>query len=298
MFIISSISFCIRTIIIASFKAVILILYPNLYINKFDFYYLLKCYSETEFGNHLIRNGLLEIIKKIKLIHGENFFARKNYSRIFIALKYFTNSKGYDQYRWLCCTNILTKIDDISIHKFYINAKSLYYSQIEKIAAIDSIRIRCSQFNLFDLSDIKDKSYLEVGGSTGLLPILAALLGFKSSINLEISPTLSAEGLDISKELSLTNYSTITNLKKDVQFDFISCHQVLEHVLDPCSFLNDLRQAMHNESLLFFSHGLDLLPYPGHIKSKMTFTDMLNLNKLVIIDEYTSLGNLFVIKKL
>ena len=290
-----NLNFLIREFLLVLSKSLFIFINPNYYIRKFDIDVITKNYSLNSSLETLVKNKLLNIIREITNIYGKNLFKRNLSGNIELSKKYFFNSKAFDQVRWVKHTFFGIYLNERNISNYYKSSKSLYYSQVEKLADKSSIECRLSQFKFINLSKINEKSYIEIGGSTGLLPLIAADLGFEIAINYEPSAVLSKEGLTIAKNLCLSNYLAVNKLPDDTKYDIISCHQVLEHILEPIKFLQIICSIMHNETELFLSHSLELFPYPGHIKHNVSFDSMLCNAGLKILDFKKNHGNLYTI---
>ena len=109
-------------------------------------------------------------------------------------------------------------------------------------------------------------SYLEVGGATGLLPMIALHYGYENVVNNEISVLASgiAERTARILGLDLENLQSLVAKGRE-NFDVISCHQVIEHYLAPEELISQIRSMISPKGVIFFSHGYHLPNHPGHL---------------------------------
>jgi SAM-dependent methyltransferase len=183
-----------------------------------------------------------------------------------------------------------------SLNVYYNQFSGMPYCGFQKLHNLSWISSRMEQFNyLEDRRDDRSRmSYLEFGGATGLLPIVASLIGFKNATNLEINSSAAKIGANVAQKLSL-KLRTVDSPPIKETYDVISCHQVIEHFLDPSSLLNTIRGLLSEDGVLFMSHGYHLPAHPGHIPvvAPLEFEKFLNANGFYIADDIPS-GTLVV----
>lgn len=182
---------------------------------------------------------------------------------------YISGSQFFQMLKWYFFTCFGYIVSKKTLNRYYNTLAGRNYCGLLKLNNADWLKTRSSHFDDLKklLGSFEGKSYLEFGGSSGVLALYANFLGFKTVHNFDlnkkdvtlcnsVAKTLNCSGLD-----SFSDMSRIESLKYDV----ISCHQVLEHTPAPHEVVAKLRNLMHDNSLLVLSHGYALEAYPGHI---------------------------------
>ena len=278
-------------------KSTLLVIFSNRYIERFALTKIIPEYEASSLTPE-ISLAIKKIFEAIGAIRGPNLYERTGkLSAFYVGLFYYLNSKAYDQVRWLKKTRFMFKLNNDVLVDFYDSPVKLNYSQIEKLASVQNNVFRLQQFEKPRSRSFQSSAYLEVGGSTGLLPLVAALLGAKTSINFEYSSRLRKEGELIAERLELDNYTSCAEMPLRSDFDFVSCHQVLEHVLDPKELLDQIYAVMNPGATLFLSVGFHAFPHPGHFPLVGTLEDLFESCNFTIIESAAQNGGLFELKK-
>ena len=119
----------------------------------------------------------------------------------------------------------------------------------------------------------KDGSILDIGAGTGLFLKTASLLGHEKLLASDISnhnaPMLQNSGINF-------YHGDITTEKKyHGQFELISAQHVLEHVMDPNSFLSGLKKLLTPSGILYL-----VVPNEGSLTSQgKSFLSRFSLSK-------------------
>ena len=236
-----------------------------------------RLYRRYEYNGKLFLQGSsLEIEfdkfrSEVRSALGSNYFtiSYKEYSRHNLIKHFVLGSQFVQMLRWYRATNFLRSYEDSSLEKFYNGQIGRSYCGILKLNNIDWLRSRIIQFAFIQkFFENKEISYIEVGGSSGVLPLFAAYLGYDHVVNSDYNnyDVLLSKG--VAENLGLGNFAVVKDvIDPDLRerFDIVSCHQVIEHTPNPDSFLAMLKSLMSANGLLILSHGYHLPIYPGHI---------------------------------
>lgn len=181
-------------------------------------------------------------------------------------VKNFIETSHFKQFRAWKQTSSRGALTQKKLQVYYNQFKGMPYCGFQKLHNLRWIRSRMSQFRYLEDSGFipNNMSYLEFGGATGLLALVASRMGFKNVTNLEINSSASKIGTLVAQKLSL-DLMTVDSPPEKETFDVISCHQVIEHYLDPLALLTTLKKLLSKDGVLFISHGYNLPEHPGHI---------------------------------
>ena len=277
-------------------KSLIIFIFPKLYARRFNADIIIEAYAQ-KLKKNKIEPYFVDLLRTIKLEYGDNFYLRDGLPTHYVWKKYFANSKSVEQIKWLRHTCFMTNFGNAELDSFYNDPKRMHYSQVEKLAAIDNNIYRLKQFEYVDEKYCKNQSYLEIGGILGALALIAASMGFKKSINYELSDVLRNEGIRIANSQQINNFYGLSEFPENEMFDFVSCHQVLEHLQDPTGLLVSIRNCLNDEGLLFLSVGYHAFPHPGHFRLKYNLNDLFKKNGLINIADPKQDGGLIVLRK-
>ncbi len=191
-----------------------------------------------------------------------NITSNKNFKSNYINNNFYG---GYvsQMALWIKYTKFFKSYDECSLNKYYNSLIGSNYCNFLKLNNKEWCLSRIKQFEYME--DIENKSYLEFGGTTGMLPAFAAYLGFKKVVNHEINIKDGEKFISFCDKLNLDNIAYKNTVDESNRYDYISTHMVLEHCYNKKSVIDKLFALLNEKGVLFISHDCDNIPYPGHI---------------------------------
>lgn len=257
-------------------KYIQVILFPNIVKNK---YYIKSDIFKDDKG--IIREKFDNFRNEIKSTISNNCYNITNNNNF--KTNYINNNfyGGYvsQMALWVKYTKLFKFYDESTLNKYYNSLKGSNYCNFLKLNNKEWCLSRIKQFEYME--DIENKSYLEFGGTTGLLPAFAAYLGFKKVVNHEINIKDGEKFLSFCGKLNLDNIAYKNTINESNRYDYISTHMVLEHCYNKKSVIDKLFALLNENGILFISHDCDNIPYPGHIfERNFNFEDYLSENKI------------------
>ena len=268
-----------------------------------------RLYRRYEYKGELFSQGSsLEIEfdkfrSEMRSALGSNYFkiSYKEYSRQNLIKHFVLGSQFIQMLRWYRATHFLRSYKDSSLEEFYNGQIGRSYCGILKLNNVDWLKSHIIQFSIIQkYFKNKEISYVEIGGSSGVLPLFAAYLGYDYVVNSDYNTYDVLLSKGVAENLGLGNFE----VAKDVidphlrgRFDIVSCHQVIEHTPNPYSFLAMLKSLMSVNSLLILSHGYHLPIYPGHIPHYSEQELEESFTKVGLSVVATSEGNTYYLQK-
>ena len=119
------------------------------------------------------------------------------YSINFVKTSHFRQTRAWRKVR------LSYELNQRILNSYYNQFDGLPYCGFQKLHNLSWIESRMMQFRYLEEREFEPStmSYLEFGGATGLLAIIASKIGFKNATNLEINSSASEIGLIIAKIL-------------------------------------------------------------------------------------------------
>ncbi len=172
---------------------------------------------------------------------------------------------------------------DFDKYEFKIGYENYLKNYIEMYDVIIQRYMAIIQNN-FDNNDLKNKSFMDYGGGTGILSLLAKLAGIGYVCYVDISKDYADSFSKLAKEINIevddvliANYN---ELDPERQFDVIANYDVLEHIDKPLLCFINLKKHLKKDGVIYMGSGANKYNYISYylniIKHKKV--EPLNIN--------------------
>jgi SAM-dependent methyltransferase len=214
-----------------------------------------------------LREQILMAIRDIGGIHNLLELYGRSWRRVY--LRFFVyHGKWYEWLSWITFTGGLRHYEAGRLARYYNSLRVSNYCGFLRLNNKEWIRHRFEQFKILRGLGIDPvgRSYVEYGGSTGLLALAASVFGFSSVFLVDICERDLRFAKDfLSKIAASASIGIHDRLPSAQNYDVISCHQVIEHCDQPEAILKELYERLSPGGLLFISTGYHVFPHPGHL---------------------------------